>query len=173
MRDLELARKLMRGTLNEAFDKVLADPAVNGWVDSVQLQTFTAVLALLDLTSAKLSQFNPQGVQDPAQALEDEIDLVNLLEPMHHAVDTTCTFNLKNQDCMLPPKLPRTLLERFASPHMPELPNITAGDVDHCQQYPTFTWPAYFINYFGYKRGYQHMRQVVLTACVMSAWQLP
>lgn len=170
MRDLESVRKFLRGTLSDAFDKVLADPAVNGWMDGVQLQTFTAVLALLDLACAKLSRFSPQGVQDPAQALEDEIDLVNVLEPVQQAFDTTCIFNFKNQDCILPSKLPRSLSHRYATPHMPELP-VMAADVDNCQQYPTLAWPAYFINYFGYRRGYQHIRQVLQTACADCCWE--
>ena len=162
MRDLELVRKLLRGTLSDAFDKVLADPAVNGWVDGVQLQTFTAVLGLLDLACAKLSQFTPQGTQDPVQALEDESDLVNILDPLQQAFDRTCTFNYKNQDAILPAKLPRTLSHRYASPHMPEVLEPLADDVEDCQQYPTLSWPAYFINYFGHKRGFQSIRQVLL-----------
>ena len=164
MRDLELVRKMLRSTLSDAFDKVLADPAVTGWIDNVQRQTFSAVLALLDLACAKLSQFNPQRLHDSIQALEDETDLVNILEPVQQAFDTNSTFNLRNVDTVLPSQLPKTLSHRYASPQTAELTEILASDVETCQQYPSHSWPAYFINYFGYKKGYHYIRQVMSTA---------
>ena len=164
MRDLELVRKMLRSSLSDAFDKVLADPAVTGWIDSVQRQTFTAVLALLDLACAKLSQFNPQGQHDSIQALEDETDLVNILEPVQQAFDATSTFNLRNVDAILPSHLPKALSHRYARPQTAELTEILASDVDACQQFPSLSWPAYFINYFGYRKGYHYIRQVTPTA---------
>ena len=167
LRDLETVRKFIRGSMTEAFEKVLTDPAITGWPENLQLQTFDAVTALVDLTAAKLMQLNAPEGTDAAQAIEDEADSMALLEPLMHAFDTNSMYNFKNADCMLPAKMPRELPSRYARPHLPETPAVlltdpTESDVQDCSHFETFSWPAYFINYFGHRKGFLYIRQVRL-----------
>ncbi len=166
MRDLEIVRKFIRGPLTDAFDKLLLDSAINTWPEHLQLQIFDAVTGLVDLTAAKLSQLNAPDDIDAAQAAEDEVDLIALLEPLMHAFDPESMFNFKNSDCTLPNKMPRELPSRYASPRMPEVPSLhledsAETDVEDCSHFTTFSWPAYFVNYCGYRRGFQYIRQVL------------
>ena len=165
MRDLEIVRKFIRGPLTDAFDKVLLDSAINIWPENLQLQIFDAVTGLVDLTAAKLSQLTAPEDVDAAQAAEDEADLFALLEPLTHAFDPESTFNTKNSECTLPSRMPKGLSSRYATPRAPAISNVHLGvpvdtDVEDCSHFTTFSWPAYFINYFGYRRGFQYIRQV-------------
>ena len=151
--------------MTEAFEKVLTDTAITGWPENLQLQTFDAVTALVDLTAAKLMQLNAPEGTDAAQAIEDEADLMALLEPLMHAFDSNSMFNFKNADCMLPANMPRELPSRYARPHLPEAPVVLLtdsieSDVQDCSHFETFSWPAYFINYFGHRKGFHFIRQV-------------
>ena len=166
MRDLEIVRKFIRGALTDAFDKVLLDSAITTWPEYLQLQTFDAVNGLVELTAAKLSQLSLVIDFDVAQAMEDEADLIALLEPLMHAFDPESMFNFKNSDCTLPAKMPRELPSKYATPRVPDVPGVPAedpveADVEDCSHFVTFSWPAYFINYFGYRRGFQYIRQVL------------
>jgi hypothetical protein len=165
MRDLEIVRKFIRGPLTDAFDKVLLDSAINIWPENLQLQIFDAVTGLVDLTAAKLSQLSAPEDIDAAQAAEDEADLFALLEPLMHAFDPESTFNYKNSECTLPSRMPKELSSRYATPRAPAISSVHLGvpvdtDVEDCSRFTTFSWPAYFINYFGYRRGFQYIRQV-------------
>ena len=165
MRDLEIVRKFIRGPLTDAFDKVLLDTAINIWPENLQLQIFDAVTGLVDLTAAKLSQLTAPEDIDAAQAAEDEADLFALLEPLTHAFDPESTFNNKNSERTLPSRMPKGLSSRYATPRAPAMSSVHLGvpvdtDVEDCSRFTTFSWPAYFINYFGYRRGFQYIRQV-------------
>lgn len=164
VRDLEQTRKMVRSTLADAFDKVLAEPVVSTWNDQIQLQIFSAVLGLLDLAVAKLSQLRSVITTDAVQALEDETDLVIILECVQQAFDVNCIFNVRNQDATVPSRLLRAQSKRYACPQPPETSSSNTDsfspDVDDCQQYPIYSWPAYFINYFGHKRGFHYIQQV-------------
>lgn len=167
MRDLEIVRKFIRGPLTDALDKVLLDSAVNTWPENLQLQIFDAVTKLVDLTAAKLSKLNAPEDVDAAQAAEDEADLMALLEPLMHAFDPESMFNCKNSGCILPSRIPKALSNRYASPQAPAATNVhledpTDTDVEDCLHFTTFSWPAYYINYFGYRRGFHYIRQVCL-----------
>lgn len=165
MRDLEIVRKFIRGPLTDAFDKVLLDSAINVWPENLQLQIFDAVTGLADLTAAKMCQLTASEDIDAAQAAEDEADLFALLEPLTHAFDPECTFNNKNSECTLPSRIPKELSSRYATPRVPAISSVHLGvpintDVEDCSHFTTFSWPAYFINYFGYRRGFQYIKQV-------------
>lgn len=131
----------------------------------LQLQIFDAISGLVDLTAAKLAKMNTLNVVDAAQAFEDELDLIALLEPLIHAFDPESMFNLKNAECILP-TVSRTLPNRYATPRSPDKSAmaIAPGDVVDCALFTTFSWPAYFVNYFGHRKGFQLLHQVLCCA---------
>ena len=164
LRDLEIVRKFIREPLTEAFEKVLLDSAITMWGQHLQLQIFDAVIGLIDLTAAKLAKMDPPHAIDAAQAYEDEIDLTALLEPLIHAFDPESMFNNKNADCVLPNVL-RGVPKKYAIPRAPEksgsgMANSPRADVDDCAHFTTYSWPAYFVNYFGHRKGFQFLQQV-------------
>lgn len=164
LRDLEIVRKFIREPLTEAFEKVLLDSAITMWGHHLQLQIFDAVLGLIEVTAAKLAKLDPPHAIDAAQAFEDEIDLIALLEPLVHAFDSDSTFNLKNAECVLP-KVPRDLPTKYAIPRAPEQPgsgmaNSPRADVEDCAHFTTYSWTAYFVNYFGHRKGFQFIQLV-------------
>ena len=168
LRDLEIVRKFIREPLTEAFEKVLLDSAITLWGQHLQLQIFDAVIGLTDLTAAKLAKMDPPHAIDAAQAFEDEIDLIALLEPLVHAFDPESTFNMKNADCVLP-NVPRGVPNKYAVPRAPEksgsgMANSPRADVEDCAHFTTCSWPAYFVNYFGHRKGF-HLIQQVLQFC--------
>ncbi|KAL3156421.1 hypothetical protein ABBQ38_000732 [Trebouxia sp. C0009 RCD-2024] len=162
LRDLEIVRKFIREPLTEAFEKVLLDSAISMRPQHLQLQIFDAISGLVDLTAAKLAKMNTLNVVDAAQAFEDELDLIALLEPLIHAFDPESMFNLKNAECILP-TVSRTLPNRYATPRSPDKSAmaIAPGDVVDCALFTTFSWPAYFVNYFGHRKGFQLLHQAL------------
>lgn len=144
---------------------MLLDPAIKGWPQHLQIQIFEAIVVLMDLTVAKLSRLNSSPGFGAAQAAEDELDLIALLEPLMHAFDAKSVFNLKNSECFLP-KQSRAVPGRYASPHTPQAtgswrPGFADADVEVLAQCSTFSWPAYFVNYFGHRKGFHYLQQVL------------
>ena len=171
LRDLEIVRKFIREPLTEAFEKVLLDSAVTVWNQHLQLQVFDAVVGLVDLTAAKLAKMDTPHAIDAAQAFEDELDLIALLEPLMHAFDPESIFNLKNTECLLP-KVSREVPNKYASPRAPEtsgsgMANSPRADVEDCAQFTTCSWPAYFVNCFGHRKGFQFLQQVLSCTLLM------
>ena len=165
LRDLEIVRKFIREPLTEAFEKVLLDSAITLWGQHLQLQIFDAVVGLIELTAAKLARMDPPHAIDAAQAFEDEIDLIALLESLIHAFDPESMFNIKNADSVLP-NVQRGVPNKYAIPRAPEtsgsgMANSPRADVDDCAHFTTFSWPAYFVNYFGYRKGFHSIQQVL------------
>lgn len=166
LRDLEIVRKFIREPLTEAFEKVLLDSAISLRPQHLQLQIFDAISGLVDLTAAKLAKTSTLNVVDAAQAFEDELDLIALLEPLTLAFDPESMFNLKNAECMLP-NVSRALPNRYASPQAPDKSGVAVSpeaDLEDCALFTAFSWPAYFVNYFGHRKGFQLLHQVLDSA---------